>query len=257
MIRTVHLTPSLLLVVGAAGVGVVHAVLPDHWVPLAVVARAERWSRPRLVMVTAIAASGHILASILLGGVVALIGLQFQRQIETQQGHVVGGILILTGLGFLLWSYSGHGHPHAHDRPAESHEHSHTDVEASARVHEHEHAHGDERHSHRHRHEVFVRRRSADIATRGLAAVVVPFGVAASPDLSFLPLAVGSAAYGPGAVVGVVGAFAASTFAVFVGLTLAATVLGYQVRGEWLEDHAQTITALILIVIGAIAFFGL
>src|SRR5712692_4695519 len=42
-----HLGPLLLLMAGAAAVGVVHSVLPDHWVPLAVVASTERWSPRR------------------------------------------------------------------------------------------------------------------------------------------------------------------------------------------------------------------
>src|SRR2546428_943863 len=44
---SMHLGPLLLLMAGAAAVGVVHSVLPDHWVPLAVVARTERWSLRR------------------------------------------------------------------------------------------------------------------------------------------------------------------------------------------------------------------
>ena len=256
-----HLSPLALLVGGAGVIGVVHAVLPDHWVPLAVVARAEKWSMARLATASSIAAVGHILASILLGALVALVGLQFQKQIETQQGHIVGGVLILTGLGFLVWGVSGRGHPHAHDAPAERHDHQHTSAQASALTHEHEHAHAGKRHSHRHSHQAFVQQRSEDIAARSrqgrLASLIVPFGVAASPDLSFLPIAVAAAAYGAGSVAAVLGAFAAATFVVFVGLTVVATAIGYQMRGEWLEDHAQTITAVVLIAIGLVAFLGL
>ena len=250
---------------GAAVVGVVHAVLPDHWVPLAVVGRAERWPLMRVAKVSGVAALGHVLASIVLGGVIALVGLQFQKQIETQQGHIVGGILIITGIAFLIWGLSGHGHPHAHDNPpAETHEHQHSASESAAAVHEHEHSHPGKRHSHRHHHEAFIQARSELIASRSsqgvlksVAAVLVPFGVAASPDLSFLPLAVAASAFGPGAVGAVLGTFAVLTFATFVGLTVVATAIGYQMRGEWLEDHATTITSIVLISIGAVAYIGL
>jgi nickel/cobalt exporter len=260
-----HISALALLVVGAAIVGVVHAVLPDHWVPLAVVGRAERWSLARVARVSSVAAIGHVLASIVLGGVVALVGLQFQKQIETQQGHIVGGILIVTGIGFLIWGMTGHGHPHAHDSPpVETHVHQHTTAEAAAPVHEHAHVHSGKRHSHRHSHEAFIQARSELIAShsregtvKGLAAILVPFGVAASPDLSFLPLAVAASAYGARAVGAVLGAFAILTFVTFVGLTVVATAIGYQMRGEWLEDHATTITALVLIGIGTVAYFGL
>ena len=85
----------------------------------------------------------------------------------------------------------------------------------------------------------------------------MPFGVAASPDLTFLPLGIAASAYGVGAVVAVLAVFAAVTIATFVGLTVGATAAGYQMRGEWLENHANTITSVGLIAIGVAAYIGL
>lgn len=257
--------------IGAATVGIIHSILPDHWVPLAVVARTQHWSLARLARVTTLAAGGHVLTSVVLGGVVALIGLQFQKEIETQQGHIVGGVLVITGVGFLIWGLTGHGHAHEHGaEPAvdqQSHQHQHpsgvtTMVGGS---HEHEHVHAGVRHSHRHNHDAFIEAQASRIvehSSRGtflsaLAAIAVPFGVAASPDLTFLPLGIAASAYGVGAVVAVLGVFAAVTMATFVGLTVVATAAGYQMRGEWLEDHANTITSIVLIAIGLVAYVGL
>jgi len=44
--------------------------------------------------------------------------------------------------------------------------------------------------------------------------------------------------------------------ATFVGLTVIATAAGYQMQGEWLEKHANTVTSLVLIGIGIIAYVG-
>ena len=46
------------------------------------------------------------------------------------------------------------------------------------------------------------------------------------------------------------------TMATFIGLTVLATLAGYQLKGEWLEHHATTITALVLIAIGVVAYVG-
>jgi ABC-type nickel/cobalt efflux system permease component RcnA len=256
-------------------VGIIHSILPDHWVPLAVVARTQRWSLARLARVTTLAAAGHVLTSVALGGVVALIGLQFQKQIETQQGHIVGGVLVITGVAFLIWGLTGHGHAHEHgsehekdhDENHEPHQHEHPSGVATvvAGSHEHEHAHAGVSHSHRHNHDAFIEAQASRIAehsSRGnlvstMAAIAVPFGVAASPDLTFLPLGIAASAYGVGAVLSVLGVFAAVTMATFVGLTLIATAAGYQMRGEWLEVHANTISSGVLIVIGVVAFVGL
>ena len=58
----------VLLVVAAAVVGVVHSILPDHWVPLAVVGRTQRWSLFRVARISALAAAGHIPAPRALAG---------------------------------------------------------------------------------------------------------------------------------------------------------------------------------------------
>lgn len=251
-----------------------------------------------MARVSALAAGGHVLASLVLAGIVALIGLQFRQQVEAQQGHIVGGVLVLTGVGFLLWGLSGRAHPHSHkghpesdhshaaahqtghqenaehehDHAAETdpdelqrHFHKHSEVELKSPAHGHQHAHGKVIHSHAHRHEAFIAERLQLLETKSreqglaatLATIAVPFGVAASPDLTLLPLALAATAYGTGTVGLVLGLFSAVTIATFVGLTVAATAAGYQIKGDWLEENANTITALVLIVIGVIAFIGL
>jgi len=194
-----------LLLGAAAAVAVLHSILPDHWVPLAVVGRTQRWSLVRVARVSALASAGHVVASVVLAGIIAAIGLQFQRQLETQQGHIVGAVLVLTGVGFLAWGLTGHGHSHDHD-----HDHGHSHDQDHAEAHDH-----------------------ADEATpapqqtlaRRLTAVAVPFGVAASPDLTILPVALAASAVSRGAVVGVIVVFAVVTMATFIGLTVLATYL--------------------------------
>jgi general stress protein CsbA len=66
-----------------------------------------------------------------------------------------------------------------------------------------------------------------------------------------------ASAIGTAAVVAVLSVFAAVTIATFIGLTLMATLVGYQIKGDWLEKHAMTITSLVLIAIGVGAFIGL
>lgn len=221
----------LLLVLGAMAVAVVHSVLPDHWVPIAVVGRTQGWTLVRVARVSGLASAGHVLASLVLAGVVALVGLRFQEQIETQQGRIVGGILILAGLGFLVWDLARRGrhrhHDHQHHEGGDEHEHSH-DAGAEERP--------------------WVAR---------LRDLGVPLGVAASPDLTILPVALAAAAYGIGAVGAVLGAFTLFTIATFVVLTVLAAAAGYQVKGRWLDEHANLITSAVLIVIGVVAFVGL
>ncbi|HXR64597.1 MAG TPA: hypothetical protein VN729_01645 [Ktedonobacteraceae bacterium] len=273
--------PSLLLLIGAAGmVAILHSILPDHWVPLAVVARTQRWSLLRVGRITFLASLGHVLASLVLGGIIALIGLQFQQEIDTQQGHIVGAVLVLTGLLFLAWNRIGrgpHGHQHGeghththsfglgHDHAHEEvhkHEHDHEHTHIHEANHEHIHSH-EEGHKHDHAHHEHVHEAGHTPSQskersmlKRLAAIAVPFGVAASPDLTILPVVLAASAVGRIEVVGVLSVFTLVTILTFIGLTIVATIAGYQIKGAWLEKHATTITSLVLIAIGVVAFVG-
>jgi nickel/cobalt exporter len=250
----------ILLILTGGAVGFLHSILPDHWVPLAVIGRTERWGVLRVARLSALAAAGHVAASVILSAIVAAVGLEFQHQIETEQGRFIGGVLVLTGIGFLIWGLTGHGHHHSH---GDGHDHTH----AHAHPHAHEHSHDDEEahayahahglaHTHRHAEEHEHVNESKAPMVRRLGGVVVAFGVAASPDLTVLPVALAASAVGIGTVAGVLVAFTAVTMATFVGLTVIAMLAGYRINGDWLERHATTITAVVLIAIGIVAFIG-
>jgi nickel/cobalt transporter (NicO) family protein len=237
-----------LLIVAAGTVGFLHSILPDHWVPLAVVARTQRWSIAHVARISFLASVGHVVTSLIIAGIIAVIGLQFRSTFETQQGHIVGVILILTGIAFLLWSLTGHG-GHSHGPGGNSHHHD------DDHGHDHNHDHADVGpHMHSHSTAAVPAERSP---LQRFAAIAGPFGAAASPDLTILPVALAASAIGLGAVLGTLLSFSLVTLGTFVVLTVAATLAGYQVKGEWLEEHGNLITTLLLIAIGIVVFFNL
>jgi nickel/cobalt transporter (NicO) family protein len=211
------------LLIAAAGVGFGHAILPDHWVPLAVLGRTRRYPLSRVARLSGLAGVAHVLVSIVLGAVIIAVGLQFRSSVEHAQDTIIGCILIATGIGFLLVELTGHGHHHDHDH------------------HHHDHGHG-----HDHSHGRFS----------GLAAVMVPFGAAASPDLTILPVFLAATTAGVATAVGSVVIFAAVTIGTIMGLTLAAARGGYQIRGDWLERWGNLLTAGVLSVIGVLVLLG-
>ena len=229
-------TPALLA--ASAGVGFGHAILPDHWVPLAVIGRTRRYPLSKVARLSGLAGVAHVLISIILGAVIIAVGLQFRSTVQSAQDTIIGCLLIATGLGFGAFELLGPGH--SHDHP-----HGHT--------HDHDHeGHGHEGHGHRHHAHAHHERRGV----RGVAAIMVPFGAAASPDLTILPVFLAATTAGLATAVGSLVIFSAVTIGTIVGLTLAAARGGYQVRGEWLERWGNTITAATLIVIGDLVLTG-
>jgi nickel/cobalt exporter len=245
--------PALLL--AAAGVGVGHAVMPDHWLPLAVLSRTNRYRTARVVRLSLAAALTHVVVSLVFGGILVVIGLQFRATVARHTDLIVGGILLATGAVFLVLDLFGQGHGHSHD--GEGSQHGHADDHGH-----HGHGGGDGGHVHEHgRGTTAVLERAAPASdnrtARGLAGLLIPFGAAASPDLTILPVFLAAAALGPAAALGSLATFAVATVATIVGLTTATALGGRLFTASWIDRRANLITALTLIAIGALVTAGL
>ena len=230
-------TPAL--IAAAAGVALGHAIMPDHWVPLAVVGRTRRYPLGRVARLSGLAGIAHVLVSLLLGGLIIAVGLQFRSTIQHAQDTIVGLVLIATGVGFIVLELSGRGHTHEHTR---EHGHRH-----------HHNVHDD----HHDRHQAAQAAGSGRQGrTRGLAGIMIPFGAAASPDLTILPVFLAATAAGAATAIGSLVTFALVTITTVVALTLLATAGGYQLRGNWLDRWGNAITAATLLAIGTLVLTG-
>jgi len=235
-------TPALLA--AAAGVAVGHAVFPDHWVPLAVLGRTRHYGLGRVARLSGVAAVAHVAVSLLLGALIVVIGLQFRSVVEHAQNFVIGGLLVATGLVFAGIELRGRGHQHPHaprddwttaGEPGDSHPPSPWPSDRGEGGHDDDYEPG---------------------LMAGAAGVIVPFGAAASPDLTILPVFLAATAAGVLAAVGALVVFSLVTIATIVGLTVSATFGGYQVQGAWLDRWGNATTALVLVVVGGLVLAG-
>jgi nickel/cobalt exporter len=244
------------LIVAAAGVGFGHAVMPDHWMPIAVVGRVNRYRVGHVARLASLAGVAHVVFSLLLGAVIVVIGLQFRSSIESAQDTIVGVILLLTGVGFAGFELAGRGHHHGpgghtHGPAGHAHEpaaHNHLN-------HNHDHDHD---HSHGHEHalgddEGHGVAAAIDGSTRRrLFTILVPLGAAASPDLTILPVFLAAAAVSVATAIGALVVFATATIGTMVVLTVVAFLTGYKLEGNWMDRWGNLITAGILLVIGTL-----
>jgi hypothetical protein len=219
-------TATVPLLAAAGGIGLAHSVLPDHWLPLAVAARARRDPLSRVARLSLLAGAAHVAVSVVLGGMIILVGLSLRSVIESRTNLIVGAVLVLTGLAFLLAEATGHTHHHEHNH------------------------HHDDHDDHRDDHYDGIGEGHRPMP-RGLA-LLIPFGAAASPDLTILPVFLAAATLGPGAAIGSLIVFTIVTISTFVGLTTLAVAGSYQFTSPWLDRYANTMTAIALIAIGAL-----
>ena len=119
-------TPEWLLIGTVAAVGVLHTIVPDHWVPITLIARQRGWSRLQTGRAALLAGAGHVVTTLLIAAVVWIAGVAVAKAF----GHVVdilaSAALVLFG-GWIATSSllamrkgEGHGHSHGH-----SHGHAH------------------------------------------------------------------------------------------------------------------------------------
>jgi hypothetical protein len=91
--------PELLLVAAVATVGVLHTIVPDHWVPITLIARQRGWSKSETARASLQAGIGHVLSTLLIALVVWLAGVAFAERF----GHVVDTVSSLALIAFGGW----------------------------------------------------------------------------------------------------------------------------------------------------------
>ncbi|MBL8621522.1 MAG: hypothetical protein JNK64_09470 [Myxococcales bacterium] len=209
---------ALTLGAAAASVGALHALAPDHWLPIAAVGRAQGWSTGRTARVALGCGLGHVTVSVLLG----LIGLVTGRQaVTTLGGHtaaVSGVLLVGFGVAYALWGLR-HARAHLH-----GHRHDHYDhVHAPARV-----------------------------GARALFAIY-----AADPCVAVIPILFAAAALSVPATVAIVATYELATIGTMVTLVAVARAGTARVQGPWVERWAASAAGVSIAVTGvAVAVLG-
>ena len=94
-----------------------HAAIPTHWLPFVAAGRAQRWSHSKTLLITALAGTGHVLTTALLGLILTIFGVALSSRIGTWFPRIAGALLIGLGLFYIWRQLSGHGgneHEHKH-----------------------------------------------------------------------------------------------------------------------------------------------
>ncbi|MFQ5956675.1 MAG: hypothetical protein ACE5KK_02755 [Candidatus Brocadiales bacterium] len=104
------------LILSALGIGFLHSLAPDHWLPFASIAKAQGWSRRKLLGVSFLAGMAHVGSSIVLGALGIFLGLGLVRLegVESLRGNLAGFLLIGFGVAYALWGLKHLRHNHLH-----------------------------------------------------------------------------------------------------------------------------------------------
>ncbi|MBE7169255.1 MAG: hypothetical protein INR73_01620 [Williamsia sp.] len=99
------------IITGSVLLSFLHALIPNHWLPVIAIGRREAWSLQEITRVTFQAATAHAASTILIGLVLSYIGTELAVRVDAFTHLVAPGILIALGLVFI---YRHHRHKHFH-----------------------------------------------------------------------------------------------------------------------------------------------
>lgn len=221
---------STLLSIGATGFAVsfVHSILPTHWLPFVLAARAQKWSHGKTLSIVAVAGGGHTLFTVGLGLVVLGLGVTVEHWTGQVFPWVVGFALTCFGSYYFLRPAGGHRHDHGHH-----------------------HQHDDEAHQHPHvlsaYHPTPTKSRTDRAVIGGLIAML-----ALSPCEAFLPVYLSGVSLGWGGFI----ALSAVLLVGCVAGMLAFTALGLigiqRLKLEALEHHEDRIVGALLLLLAVL-----
>ncbi len=202
------------LIVAAVTVGSLHSLAPDHWVPIAAVARARGWSRGRTARVALLCGFGHVTVSVILGLIALFAGIELVHTLGRKMESMAGLLLIGFGTAYMLW-----GMRHTIARKLHGHSHHHYD-----HVHE------------------------ASRATVWSLFLIY----CADPCVAVIPILFAAAPLSVGATVGLVVLYEAATIATMVGLVALAHLGVRAVRGKWIERHGDSAAGGLIVATGLV-----
>lgn len=99
------------LLIGSALISLLHALIPNHWLPLAAVAKAEKWDKSELILISSITASAHVLGTAILGIILGLISSKLAHQYDAYI-HVFAPVLLIV-FGLIYFTINMPHHQHA------------------------------------------------------------------------------------------------------------------------------------------------
>jgi ABC-type nickel/cobalt efflux system permease component RcnA len=105
----------LFLLGSAIFVGFVHSLAPGHWLPVVILSKTRRWSLGTAALGAVIAASGHILISVVVASVAIGIGAELLVNYEEVIEKYAGLGLAVFGVAFAVFSFFRHSSCHGHE----------------------------------------------------------------------------------------------------------------------------------------------
>ncbi len=88
----------------------IHVLVPHHWLPLALLAKTEKWNRKQTLQIAVIVSFSHVLSTIILGIFIGIIGMEAAKKMGEFTEWFAPLLLILFGIIYVSLGQEHHHH---------------------------------------------------------------------------------------------------------------------------------------------------
>jgi nickel/cobalt exporter len=208
---------TAILILSAAASAILHTLVPDHEIPLAMIGRAQNWTHKKMAGITLIAGLIHISVSMGIGAIALIASATLSQFIANSAQQISGFLLIAFGSVYAVvsWKRKIGGHPHSHDS-----------------IHPKQGA---------------VSMKNFEVGWGAWVTAIV--GV--TPCFTLIPVLIAAVPYGATTTLMVMLAYAFGTIGMMVILTaIALKAIQYITRLHRVERHVEILAGIVILIIG-------
>ena len=100
------------LLIGTIFLSVIHAAIPNHWMPFVVLSRSEKWSLAETMHITFLAGIAHSISTVALGVLIGSIGYSLAQEYRIVTSVIAPLILIFMGIVYFSLDFKHSHHEH-------------------------------------------------------------------------------------------------------------------------------------------------
>ena len=100
------------ILIGSLILSLIHALIPNHWLPLIAISKTEKWTQNQTLWATVITGIAHTLSTIIIGIIVGLIGYKLSSSYSLISETIAPSILIVLGLVYVVLNLRNNHHHH-------------------------------------------------------------------------------------------------------------------------------------------------
>jgi len=102
------------ILVGSLILSIIHALIPNHWIPLIAISKTEKWTNRETLFATFITGFSHTLSTIFIGIIVGFVGIKLSQNYNYITRIAAPLILILIGIIYFVIDLRSSHHHHHH-----------------------------------------------------------------------------------------------------------------------------------------------